>query len=122
MTDESKRVFTAACAGTYQFQLVSPGSFSVWSVPMRADTSLELHYRRAGPHPDDAGPKDPADMDAVEVLAEINEIACLDDQIYDVRNRVLENDPDYKGSTWNHPTVERYGELVARAKALIDET
>lgn len=47
-----------------------------------------------------------------EIVKEIDGLIGLDDQIYDVRDRVCEDFPDYKGSSWDHHTVGRYSDLT----------
>ncbi len=64
--------------------------------------------------------KKASEMDAGEVLREIDEIVCLGDLIYEVRDSAAAGEwSRWHGSSWEHPKVKRYGELVARVAELV---
>lgn len=52
-------------------------------------------------------------MDLKEALKVILEEEHIGDFIYNVRERAVQ-DPSYKGDSWHHPRVKRYGDAVAR--------
>ena len=65
--------------------------------------------------------KDPREMSAIEVLAEIDDILCLGDKVYNVRNYESSENPSYEWNLWKLPKVKRYGALCNRAAELIKE-
>jgi hypothetical protein len=67
--------------------------------------------------------KDPKDMTAVEVLDAMNEIMDLGDMIYDVRTAAVEAQRwgPWRGESWDHPMVVRWGALCSRAGQLVGE-
>ena len=51
-------------------------------------------------------------------VRDLDKIHDLGDAIYTVRERVVDDDPDFNGNSWDHPTVTRYSELVGRIRLL----
>lgn len=54
-------------------------------------------------------------------LRTINRLHDLGDAIYNVRDRVVENDPKFNGNSWDHPTVKEYSDAVQTLRAEIPE-
>jgi hypothetical protein len=61
------------------------------------------------------------EMDATEVLREMNEIMPLSDFVYDVRSAATEGQRwgPWNGASWDHPMVERWGRLCMRVESLL---
>ena len=41
--------------------------------------------------------------------------------IYSIRDRVREDDPDFEGSSWDHPKVKRAAEAIDTIKVFLNE-
>ena len=61
------------------------------------------------------------EMDATEVLRELNAIIDFGDLIYDVRRAAIEAQRwgPWGGDSWEHPAVKRWADLTARMRYLI---
>ncbi len=63
----------------------------------------------------------PSDNEALNLLRELFDESApwsLGDWIYDVRSRAMDNGM-WEGSSWDHPDVKRYGDLLERCEALL---
>lgn len=49
----------------------------------------------------------------ITAIRTVNQYHNLGDAVYEVRSRVFETDPGYKGESWDHPSVKTYGDAVA---------
>ncbi len=61
------------------------------------------------------------DEEVVHAIRVLLNVYHLEDMIYDVREN-LELPSDFEGSTWEHPKVVRFGELVQVLKAAVEPT
>jgi hypothetical protein len=57
-----------------------------------------------------------------EALRILVEEEHLGDWVYDIRERALSNDPDFEGSSWDHPRVKRFGEVFRVIEAHVKAT
>lgn len=61
------------------------------------------------------------DEETKEALRELLDDYHLEDFIYDVREG-LDLPADFEGSTWEHPKVVRFGEIVTTLRESLGET
>ena len=50
--------------------------------------------------------------EVITAICVVNKHHNLGDAIYDVRARIYDDDPDYKGDSWEHPNVVEYSHAI----------
>jgi len=45
----------------------------------------------------------------------------IGDYVYDVRSTALEEDPEYTGESWEHPTVKRFADVLDTLRRHIEK-
>jgi len=63
--------------------------------------------------------------EVITAISVVNKHHNLGDAIYDVRARIYDDDPGYKGNSWEHPNVAEYShavEVVEKATAAQEQS
>ena len=93
------------------------------------DCALEyarLHYKADPAPPEPQYPKisdRPVDQMSLSMMvSELNQLHSLSDAIYEVRSKAVESEHwgPYRGDSWDHPAVLRYGALLKAVDAFLE--
>lgn len=61
-------------------------------------------------------------LSMLELVRQLSEIICLEDLVYDAREKAYKADPNWKGENyWDHPMVLHYATIVAEIRKRIEQ-